>query len=96
MPADCAFQGTLMAASFPKTQFAPVVYMPPETLPVRCRPESLALAGRKTDPRPAVVRLRPVAGGAAAVSGPADVYTARREMLSAANACTGRLIDVYA
>jgi len=82
-----------MTVSFQKTQFAPVVYVPPENLPVGRDAGSLVRAGRQRALRPSVIRLRPVAGGA---SGPAEVYTVRREAVSVANACSGGLIDVYA
>ncbi len=85
-----------MTASFQKTQFAPVVYVPPENLPVRRDAGSLVRAGRQATLRPSVIRLRPVAGGASAALGPAEVYTVRREAVSVANAYSGGLIDVYA
>jgi hypothetical protein len=85
-----------MTASFQTTHFAPVAYVPPENLPARRDAGPLALTGRMTAVRPAVVHLRLVAGGATAALGCSEVYTARREVLRTANACLGRLIDVYA
>lgn len=85
-----------MAASFPKTQFPPVAYVPPENLPVCRHAGPPVLADRRPAPRPVVVQLRPVASHAGAESGFAERYTLRREVLGGANVCIGRFIDVYA
>jgi hypothetical protein len=84
-----------MTASFPKTQFPPVVYAPPENLPA-CRPAGpTALADRRPAPRPAVVQLKPMAGATGADCGCAARYTVRLEAVGGADVCIGRLIDVY-